>query len=249
MKIGLQMYTLRKVMETEEQMAVTLARVKEIGYECVQLAGTLEQMERVGLAAMKAGLPAVSLMATLEEYMRNETGTFRVAKLLGATDLGISSAHKTLEETQELIQQANSFAQRAKAQGLSFSYHNHSNELIRMAGEKTGLDLLLDGFSSEVCFTPDTYWLQHGGADVRLWLTKLSSRTKILHLKDMKRTAEGVTFAEIGEGNLWWDGILPLAVSAGIEIFVVEQDKCDGDPLESIEISYRCLRRKLSAFL
>ena len=48
MKIGLQLYTLRKVMETEEQMAVTLARVKEIGYECVQLAGTLEQMERVG---------------------------------------------------------------------------------------------------------------------------------------------------------------------------------------------------------
>ena len=249
MKIGLQMYTLRKVMETEEQMAVTLARVKEIGYECVQLAGTLEQMERVGLAAKNAGLPAVSLMATLEEYMRNEAETFRIAKLLGATDLGISSAHKTMEETLELIRQANSFAQRAKAHGLTFSYHNHSNELIRMAGEKTGLDLLLEGLHEDVRFTPDTYWLQHGGADVRLWLTKLSSRTKILHLKDMKRTAEGVTFAEIGEGNLWWDGILPLALSMGIEYYVVEQDKCDGDPLESIEISYRYLRRKLNAFL
>lgn len=249
MKIGLQLYTLRKVMETEEQMAVTLTRVKEIGYECVQLAGTLEQMERVGLAAKKAGLPAVSLMATLEEYMRNEAETFRVAKLLGATDLGISSAHKTMAETEELIRQVNSFAQRAKAQGLTFSYHNHSNELIRMAGEKTGLDLLLDGFSKDVCFTPDTYWLQHGGADVRLWLTKLSSRTKILHLKDMKRTAEGVTFAELGEGNLWWDGILPLAVSAGIQYYVVEQDKSDKDPLESVAISYRYLRRKLDALL
>ena len=126
MKIGLQMYTLRKVMETEEQMAVTLARVKEIGYECVQLAGTLEQMERVGLAAMKAGLPAVSMLATLEEYMRNEAETFRVAKLLGATDLGISSAHKTMEETLELIRQDPRLAEPEHRELLKYVQQNAS---------------------------------------------------------------------------------------------------------------------------
>lgn len=247
MKIGLQMYTLRNVMNTEEEIERVVRRVKEIGYDCVQLAGSLDLMEQVGLAAQKAGLAVISFMSSLDVYMEDEKETFRVAKLLGVTDLGISSSHKTKEETMVLIERANSFAKRAKAEGLTLSYHNHSNELIHVDGKKTGLELLKENFWEGICFTPDTYWLQHGGADVRLWLAKLGSRTRILHLKDMKRTPEGVTFAEIGEGNLWWDSILPLAASMGIEYFVVEQDSCDRDPLESVEISFEYLHKKLLA--
>ena len=242
MKIGLQMYTLRNVMNTVAEMEQAVARVKEIGYDCVQLAGSLEQMEQVGLAAKKVGLEVVSFMASLDVYMQDEEETFRVARLLGATDLGISSAHTTLEETKVLIERANAFAKRAKAAGFTLSYHNHSNELMHMDGRKTGLEILLENFWEEICFTPDTYWIQHGGADVRQWIAKLGSRTKILHLKDMKRLPDkSVTFAEIGEGNLWWESILPLAASMGIEYYVVEQDSCDKDPFEYLSKKMKAL--------
>ena len=71
------------------------------------------------------------------------------------------------------------------------------------------MQLLIEGFDEKlVDFMPDTYWLQFGGIDVRAFIEKLSGRIKILHLKDMKRTAEGITYAEIGSGNINFNSFL-----------------------------------------
>ena len=44
--------------------------------------------------------------------------------------------------------------------------------------------------------------------------------------------------AEVGEGNLNWEGILAEAKEAGVEWYVVEQDlSYDRDPFESLRIS------------
>jgi sugar phosphate isomerase/epimerase len=73
-------------------------------------------------------------------------------------------------------------------------------------------------------------------------LESLKGRVRILHLKDMKRTADGPTFAEIGQGNLNWQGILDVANAIGVRHCIVEQDQCDGDPLDSIRMSYEYLK-------
>jgi sugar phosphate isomerase/epimerase len=50
-------------------------------------------------------------------------------------------------------------------------------------------------------------------------------------------------FAEIGEGNLNWPRIMAAAADAGVEWYLVEQDRCyDRDPFESLAISYRNLQ-------
>ena len=50
-------------------------------------------------------------------------------------------------------------------------------------------------------------------------------------------------FAEIGQGNLNWDGIFCEAEDAGVEHLLVEQDNCyDRDPFESLAISYNFLK-------
>ncbi|MBS3764657.1 MAG: sugar phosphate isomerase/epimerase, partial [Planctomycetes bacterium] len=61
--------------------------------------------------------------------------------------------------------------------------------------------------------------------------------------KDMIVTKEReVRFAEIGEGNLNWDGIIEASEEGGVVYAMVEQDNCYGrDPFESLEISYRNL--------
>ena len=59
----------------------------------------------------------------------------------------------------------------------------------------------------------------------------------------MKRIPDGVTFAEVGEGNLNMSGIIKTALKAGVRDFIVEQDKCDGNPLESARISCENLKR------
>jgi sugar phosphate isomerase/epimerase len=51
-------------------------------------------------------------------------------------------------------------------------------------------------------------------------------------------------FAEIGEGNMNFRGILDACEQTGVEWAPVEQDNCYGrDPFESLEISFRKLRQ------
>ena len=48
--------------------------------------------------------------------------------------------------------------------------------------------------------------------------------------------------AEVGEGNLNWPAILEACKAAGVEWYIIEQDVCQRDPLESLGISLRNVR-------
>ena len=89
----------------------------------------------------------------------------------------------------------------------------------------------------------DTYWVQHGGGDVRHWIESLAGRIDILHLKDMGKNRETQFITEIGHGNLYWEGILESAEKAGVKYYVVEQDTCPGDPFESLKFSSEYLHK------
>ncbi|NQU42161.1 sugar phosphate isomerase/epimerase [bacterium] len=90
----------------------------------------------------------------------------------------------------------------------------------------------------------DVYWIQAGGGDPIQWIRKLGKRQPLLHLKDMTMApGREQRFAEIGEGNMYFKGILEAAEEVGVEFALVEQDKCyDRDPFESLAISYRNLK-------
>jgi sugar phosphate isomerase/epimerase len=47
--------------------------------------------------------------------------------------------------------------------------------------------------------------------------------------------------AEVGEGNMNWEGILGACRKAGVEWFIIEQDVCQRDPFESLGISLKNL--------
>jgi sugar phosphate isomerase/epimerase len=92
----------------------------------------------------------------------------------------------------------------------------------------------------------DTYWVQHGGYDVRKMLERLRGRVDILHLKDMGAFGENNApyITEIGNGNINFEDIIPLAEEIGVKDFVVEQD-CNfttGNAFDSIVTSFNYLK-------
>ena len=241
-KFGLQLYTLRGELSGEGAVDA-MKRVKELGYSYVQVAGDIANIERTGLLAKECGLEVVGSVGFIEHFLANFDETVRVHKAIGAFDVGVSADFKSASEVFEYIAQANALADRLAEHGLSFSYHNHAREFIRMENGKTPYDMLIEGLTSKnAYFMPDTYWIQFGGADIKYYIERLKGRIKILHLKDAKMTFEGLTFAEIGSGNLRWASIVDAANAAGVEYFVVEQDKCDISPLDSVKASADYLR-------
>ena len=80
----------------------------------------------------------------------------------------------------------------------------------------------------------DTYWLQHGGKDIREMIETLAGRVDILHIKDMEAchpTKIGETvidipsITEIGSGNLNFKSIIATAEACGVKYIVVEDDR------------------------
>ena len=241
--IGLQLYTVRELFGSDEQAVETLTKIKEMGYTAVQFFGGKDRIITMGKAAKKVGLTCMGNLSDLDTYIAMGDELFELCREYDIPDLGISSFHSDEEEVKEFVGRVNEFAAKARAEGFSFSYHNHANEFVRFASGKRIMDYFLEGFTADVDFMPDTYWIQAGGADVRHFLEITEGRVKILHLKDMKVTLEKSTFAEIGQGSLWFEGIIETAKKLGINQFAVEQDICDGDPMESANISINYLKK------
>lgn len=241
-EIGLQLYTVRRYLKEKEQMLPTLLKVKELGYDSVQVYGNLELTEEMGLAALQAGLKVLGTTGNHKEFFENPEKTMEIHKRLGATNIGAGGTNfANADELYKFIEDANNFSKIVAKEGFTFSYHNHSHEFKRIDGKVVYEELTNLTDKENINFVFDTYWAQNAGADVRYWIERLKNRIEILHLKDMKIVGDKSVFAEIGQGNLWWDGIIETAKQSGVKHFVVEQDECDEDPIKSIEISSKYL--------
>lgn len=241
-RIGVQLYTIRDFMKTEEQIKVSFEKLKKLGYDEVQTAGCQIPYATFGALAREAGLTVVGTHDNFDRMCSDPQAAMDDHDALGTKRMGIGGySNTTRQGYEDFIARANDLARKIRARGFRFTYHNHSHEFLKMDG-KLIMDVLAEGLDPEnTGFVLDTYWVQHGGGDVRYWIEKLAGRVDILHLKDMARSAQGAAqpqyYTEIGNGNLYWEGIIETALRTGIKSFVVEQDTCPADPFESLRIS------------
>jgi len=248
-KIAAQMYTVRDACQTAEGMAEALQRVADIGYESVQLSGhasdiTPEQVKQMcddaGIAICATHVPYESMRDDLDAVVAMHR--LYDCRYPGIGGLPAENREGGAEGYSAFAREASAVAKSMAERGLIFVYHNHSFELEKF-GDRTGLQILYEDsdpayFMSEL----DTYWLQHGGASPVAWLNRLAGRAPVVHFKDMAMRGREQLFAEIGEGNLDWPGILEACESAGSEYYIVEQDTCRRDPFESLAISFENLK-------
>jgi sugar phosphate isomerase/epimerase len=241
--LAAQLYTLRDFTKTPGDIASTLARLKRIGYDAVQLSalGKIEPRELANILRGE-GLACCATHVSLDR-LRDEP-----AKVIDEHHLwscqftavgGFFPENPRSSDWSDFARDFNAVAKSYAGSGLRLGYHNHSHELARFDG-KTALQILLDHFSPDIWMEIDTYWIQHGGADPAAWIDKVAGRIPCVHLKDMAILPDRTQLmAEVGEGNLNWPAILKACRAAGVQWFIIEQDVCQRDPFESLAISLR----------
>ena len=245
-QLAAQLYTVRDFTNTPADIATTMKKVKQLGYDAVQCSalGVIDAHE---LKRIVDG-EGLTICATHTDYerMRDEPqAVIDEHNLWGCRHAaigGLPQEYRNAEGYARFAKEASEVGKRLAEGGLTFSYHNHSFELEKFNG-RTGLELLYEEsdpkyFNSEL----DTYWIQHGGGDPAAWIRKLKGRAHIVHLKDMAMDGRTQLFAEVGEGNLNWPAILDACKEAGVEWYIIEQDTCQRDPFESLGISLRNLK-------
>src|SRR5699024_3238669 len=149
----------------------------------------------------------------------------------------------TKKDVLEFAKRASRVAKILADNDLKFIYHNHAFEFAKFDG-KTIMDILLEETDENFGFEIDTYWVQAGGANPTDWIYKVKGRMEVVHFKDMGMDYENnQIMAEVGEGNLNWQDIIKACNETGVEWAPVEQDICQRDPFDSLEISINNLKK------
>jgi sugar phosphate isomerase/epimerase len=245
MRLAAQMYTVRQYLQSRADALAAIRRVKEIGYDVVQMSA--HGLVATELAEMLEGegLECCAIHEKMERLQDHTDRVIEALKLLNCNYVALGGFFPQTAEVDDwktFAKTFNDIAGRFEGSGIHLGYHNHSHELVRYGG-KTALEILIEEFVPQVWIEIDTYWIQHGGGDPAAWINKVAGRIPIVHLKDMAITLDRQPlFAEVGEGNLNWPAILSACDSAGVKWGAVEQDTCQRDPFESLEISLKNLR-------
>jgi sugar phosphate isomerase/epimerase len=250
-QVAAQLFTVRDICKTPADIAVTLKKIRGIGYQAIQASGigpiAEEELVRI---CREEGLTICATHEPPDKIIQDPQAVVARLKKLGCRHTaypwpaGVDL--NSVASIQTLAAQLNASGKVLYDAGLSLSYHNHSAEFRRVGG-RTVLEIIYAEtdpryLGGEI----DTYWVQHGGGDPVAWCQRLKGRLPLLHLKDYGVDQDNkVGFTEIGNGNLNWPAIISAAEAAGCEWFIVEQDSCPGDPLVSLRQSFEYIHANL----
>ena len=157
-KLGLQLYTIRDFMTTEEDIRESFAKIKAAGYDQAQTAGCTIPYADFGRLAKEYGIEIVGTHDNFDMMVNDFEQSLENHKLLGTTNMGIGGFwFNTTDEIKEFIEKANVVAEKAAKNGMKFTYHNHSHEFIRLENGKTAMEMLVEGLDSKnATFVLDT---------------------------------------------------------------------------------------------
>lgn len=251
-QVAIQLFTLREFCKTAEDFAASMKKVREIGYTSVQVSGVgpIPEAELVAIAAGEG----LSICATHEPGVKILDETDRIIERLQKLNTKLTAYpfpsgidFDNPEHVDTLIRKLDIAGAKLRAAGLGLGYHNHANEFYRPAGGPCFLERVYTETQPEnVLAELDTFWVQRGGGDVVEWVKRVAGRTPFIHLKDYQVNPKGEsTFCEIGAGTLDFERIIAAAEAGGCEWFIVEQDRCPGDPFDSIKQSFDYIQANL----
>ena len=255
MKKGVQMYTVRSFMGDLKTLEATVKKIADIGYDCVQggARGFItdedfqKMLEGYGLFNVTASGNYEQMLADPEAIK----AAIKRAHIYNTSEVNVGTLPRELRESEEgfkfYAKCVNQIGAELKKEGLKLVYHPHALECFSLGGGRKGLDIMLEETDPDAFgFVLDTHWLICGGVDPADWIRKAKGRMQTVHFKDYKiiggaNYVEEVCkqFAEIGEGNLDWPEIVAACRDIDIKNVIVEQDICNGDPFDSLAVSFK----------
>ncbi len=251
-QIAAQLYTIRDHIKTRPDFEASMKKIRAIGYEAVQTSalGDISDADVKGITEDN-GLTICNTHVAFADLLKDIDAVIAQHRLWDCRHVAIGSMPPEFRAGEagfrRFAEIANRIGEQLARADLTFSYHNHSFEFVQFGG-RTGLELLLEETDPRYLQAElDTYWVQHGGGDPVAWIERVTGRMPVAHLKDMvmlpSEDGRGQQmFAEVGAGNMNFPAILAACARAGVEWYAVEQDLCQGDPFDSLAISYRNLR-------
>ena len=256
-QIAAQLYTVRDFMHTARDFQETLAKIRKIGYQAVQISGaqamTGDMPEVSALEARRIlddlGLACIATHRSWDALRDQTEREIEFHKALRCNFAAIGSLPGEYQASgadgyAAFVRDCAPTIAQLKAAGIRFGYHNHAFEFARpAAGSKALFDTFIELAGPDFCLEIDVYWAAHAGLNPERLIERCRGRVPIIHVKDKEMVGNEAVMAPVGEGNLDWPHLIPACAKAGVEWYAVEQDDCRRDPFDCLRSSFEFLRR------
>lgn len=235
-----------------------LRKVKEIGYEAIEISGhlnlddeTIDQIERAckdfglevcalsceytGKVQRKSFFPGHRQLSLLNDF----EGTVETAKRLNCTTLRFAGQpvemfHDDVEEMREYFRLTSEFAKRLAEEGITLCAHNHESEFHKIDGKTVWQ------WSVEECpelhYEMDIFGVQMSGLSPIDFLKTAAGRVDLIHYSDIaiavkedpRFTLDMIQRVPLGLGNINALAVKTTAEETGTRYFIMEAAKMEG---------------------
>lgn len=244
MKLGAQLYSVRDVCQDAAGLRETCRRLKEIGYDAVQVSGIGPRItaEEIAAATQEFDL-AVPCTHTSPDRIIGETDkVIAEHRLFGATEIGIGGLGRVpdLATARQKFDALREATKKINAAGMTFAFHNHSWEFTDIGGSSM-YEVMIEEYP-EFNFIHDVYWTVYANLDPVAYIRRLRGRIVNIHFKDMLTAPQG-PICPCGVGVIDMKPIYDACIETGVSAAFVEQDNApeSGDSIGQMAISYKNL--------
>ncbi len=240
MKFAVQMYSVRDLIHSPEDMLEVLGKVKELGFDGVEFAGWAGVPAETMAARLKElGLTCVGAHVGVGDWKEDKFDeTVGYLRTIGAAAGGVGgAATRTEAELEEFLSVMGAAYKKAKPLGVDVYFHTHTSEFVPPEGapdDRTIIERI-----SEVCDTEiDCYWSFVAGIDTCAYLRENRDKVGLVHVKD---GIDGHPTA-LGEGQNELDKLAECLKDLGYEWIILENDDPVPDGLSDIARSMKWLK-------
>lgn len=248
MKTGIQLWTLRDVINTD--LPGTLTALSKFGYNSLEPYGfdgnfyghSAREFRKMcndmgmDITSTHSGINAANAAEYTEKAAEAGLEFLILPSFSGRPD-------KTLDDYKKVAQEMNQIGEITRKSGINFGYHNHNHEFSAIDGKLPYDVLLAETDPGLVSFEMDIFWVVKGGQDPLLYFNKHPGRFRTWHIKDMGNDGESCI---IGNGKIKFKDLLKQSKKAGLNRFFVEQEQyAEGTPIYCAEQSCKYIQKHL----
>lgn len=255
MDVGLNLFSIRNLIQKEKDFLDTAYKLKDMGYSYMQYSGGPYDAATIARVSRETNMPVYLTHVPMDRILNDTDKLMEEHASFSCKNIGLGMMPvKTIldnAEFEKTVSALNAAGEKMQKNGFSFFYHHHHYEFFKRNGE-TALEYMLKN-APYINFTFDTFWAQYGGADVLTMLDKMRGRISCVHLKDYQISLQesdytlNPTFAAVGDGNMDFKKIVAKMKECGTKYFFVEQDDAAllPDPLSTVQRSIRYIKSVL----
>ena len=232
-ELNIQLYSVRDAMENNFIGILEKLGNKGLGYTGVEFAGygglSADEMKK---ALADNGLKPIASHTGLERLLNALEEEIAFHKTIGSEYIICPWAEmETKADVLALAEQLTPVAEKVKAAGLKFGYHNHAQEFIKDEGVYL-LDILFANLPPGTVMELDIYWSEYADVDSLAYMEKNKNRLEILHVKQIDKDKNNV---EVNKGLIDFQDVIKKAKAMGVKHFILEQEKYEVNSMASAE--------------